>query len=778
MKSNRCVHIVHFIYTVYFPIFLIVACASGGGGESDHTSNQDASTTIISNRTYTVSIQNKQTINYSLKPSITILFNESIDLNSATTHQIRLFDQTTQQSINLHLNLTATKINASYNDPLVVGHSYRLDLIDIKKLNGSSQTPPQESISFTMAADTVAPNVQSVLLVPSSQSSHYNVLVQLSEEPNNMAQARLMSVLTQSSAQPQAQALNCAVPGPGTQASEILFTVSTPNCFEVGKQYQLDLNSIQDFGGNVAQSSGQLQEVFTMPSVCGSQSQPINITDSIFSLQWHIQNRASNGSPPNGGAAALSGEDLNIKPVWEQQCQGDNIYVAVVDDGLYINHPDLSPNVAPGLSYNYSTSSADPSGGGHGTAVAGLIASPINNLGVVGVAPKAKLMGFNMLQASSVNNIADAMTRQINLVNVSNNSWGYIDHLGYIDSPSTWKSAVDLGVSQGRNGKGIVYLFAAGNGSEGDTWWDNSNYDGFANYRNVLAVGGVDSAGKWAKYSEQGANVLVAGPTMQDVRNGNNNGQFDGLYTTYPPGQGNLNAHGVYAFNGNYYSSFNGTSGSTPTVAGVVAILLQMNPNLTWRDVRWILAKTARKNDPTDNDWASSAIGQGFNHKYGFGVPNALAALNEARQFSPLSSYKSCSSTLLNYNNSPIIYGQTGSISVGNNAFTNCRITIIEFVELSLSINGNPQQLAIRLISPAGQISRLSEYHICPNSCYINNGWTFGSVRHLGESRAGTWRIEIENNQPSAPNQYVGYLHGFTQNTKYLTKAQLVFYGH
>lgn len=778
MKSTRCTHILHFIYTVYLPVFLIVACASGGGGESASPPGSTESSPVISNRTYTVSIQNKQIINYSLKPSITIFFNESIDINSATTQQIRLFDQTTQQSINLGLNTTTNKITASYNNPLIVGRQYRLDLIDIKKLNGSGQTPPQESISFTIAADTVAPSVQSVLLVPASQGSHYNVLVQLNEEPANISQARIISVSTQSNAQTQSQTLNCAVPGPGTQSSEILFTVSTPNCFEVGKQYQLDLNSIQDFGGNVAQSSGQLQEVFTMNSVCGSQSQPITINDGIFSLQWHIQNRASNGSPPNGGTSALVGEDLNINPVWEQQCQGDNVYVAVVDDGLYINHPDLSANVAPGLSYNYSTSSADPSGGGHGTAVAGLIASPINNLGVVGVAPKAKLMGFNMLQASSITNIADSMIRQINLVNVSNNSWGYVDHLGYIDSPSTWKSAVDLGVAQGRNGKGIVYLFAAGNGSEGDTWWDNSNYDGFANYRNVLAIGGVDSAGKWAKYSEQGANVLVAGPTMQDVRNGNNNGQFDGLYTTYPPGQGNLNAQGVYTFNGDYYSSFNGTSGSTPTVSGVVALMLQVNPNLTWRDVRWILAKTARKNDPTDIGWASSAIGHGFNHKYGFGVPNAFAAVNEARQFSTLPTYKTCSSSLFTYNSSPIIYGQTGSINVDNNVFTNCSINTIEFVEIKLSINGNPQQLAIRLISPSGQISRLSEYHICPNSCTINNGWTFGSIRHLGEARAGTWRIEIENNQPSAPNQYASYLSGFTQNTKYLTQAQLVFYGH
>ena len=134
---------------------------------------------------------------------------------------------------------------------------------------------------------------------------------------------------------------------------------------------------------------------------------------------------------------------------------------------------------------------------------------------------------------------------------------------------------------------------------------DNSNYDGRANYRGVMAVAAVNDQGVQSSYSESGANLWVAAPggefcvstSMPSPRQivpgfgpQYGNGVTTGDCTT--PTTGNPNPE-------DYTKCMNGTSSATPDVAGVVALMLAANPNLTWRDVRIILAETARKNDAT-----------------------------------------------------------------------------------------------------------------------------------------------------------------------------------
>ncbi|HEX5515748.1 MAG TPA: S8 family serine peptidase, partial [Gammaproteobacteria bacterium] len=264
--------------------------------------------------------------------------------------------------------------------------------------------------------------------------------------------------------------------------------------------------------------------------------------DPLLELQWHLL---------DSGQAGAARAALNVTPVWnsceDASCRGEGVRIAVVDDGLEIGHPDLWPNIVPGASYNYLTGSLNPSPratgqDSHGTAVAGLAAArDFNSEGGRGVAPRAGLVGYNLLQNPTLANEADAMTRGRALMAISTNSWGAPDGLGRLQpSNLSWRSAIETGLSEGRGGRGIVYTWAAGNGHWIDTIdgqdfaRDNANYDGRANYYGVLAIGAVDHRGIKARYSEEGANLWLVAP-------GGNGGCDNGLVTTDLSGAAGLN---------------------------------------------------------------------------------------------------------------------------------------------------------------------------------------------------------------------------------------------
>jgi subtilisin family serine protease len=150
-------------------------------------------------------------------------------------------------------------------------------------------------------------------------------------------------------------------------------------------------------------------------------------------------------------------------------------------------------------------------------------------------------------------------------------------------------------VTLGRGGKGTVFLWAGGNGNYNG---DDSNYDGWAASPYAIAVSAIGDDGEAAPYSEPGANILVCAPS---------NGGTQGVTTTDITGSTGYNAGtGSDYANGDYTNSFGGTSSATPAVAGVVALMLQANPNLGYRDVQEILMRSATTNDPNDGGWVTN----------------------------------------------------------------------------------------------------------------------------------------------------------------------------
>ena len=184
------------------------------------------------------------------------------------------------------------------------------------------------------------------------------------------------------------------------------------------------------------------------------------ISDSLYGCQWHLRNQEQ------------VGEDINVEPVWAEGVNGEGVNVAVVDDTMDYSHEDLAGNINSSLNHDYGgMGGAYRPFDHHGTAVAGIIAARDNGFGVRGVAPRATIFGYNYLagdwqQFEDINR-ADAMSRNRVVTAVSNNSWGPRDGpwLGYANQ--LWKSAVDSGIREGYDGKGVFYVFAGGNGGRG-----------------------------------------------------------------------------------------------------------------------------------------------------------------------------------------------------------------------------------------------------------------------------------------------------------------------
>lgn len=467
-------------------------------------------------------------------------------------------------------------------------------------------------------------------------------------------------------------------------------------------------------------------------------------SDPLFTDQWHLNN------------SITSGEDANVSSVWSSGSTGSGVVVSVVDDGLEILHEDLCSNVSSSVTgYNYATKSTDPTHSvftsHHGSSVAGVIASISgNSLGGKGVAYDAKLVGRNILEGATDSNVAEALTSQTDLISISNNSWGAADGTGNYNSTlatSLWKNAIISGITTGRSGKGTLYFWAAGNGGYSGIInnttlpFDNSNFDGQANYYGVLAICGVGEDGKRASYSEKGANLWVCAHTQ-----GTNTGYTRAITTTDASGGKGLNTSSSSSdlSNKNYTKKFNGTSSAAPLAAGVTALLVGKYPAFSWRDVREILAKSARKNDSSNSDWTTNTAGYNINHNYGFGTIDATRAMSTASTWSSITNPQiTCDIASAT--------SSTGQISFTTSACNN--ISKIEFIEINFSTTASDTgTITIELYrsNTSGTKSILIESHYCASGnsyVFCQTGSNMGTIRmgtsrHLGESVGSTWILK------------------------------------
>ncbi|TGN20921.1 S8 family peptidase [Leptospira idonii] len=527
------------------------------------------------------------------------------------------------------------------------------------------------------------------------------------------------------------------------------------------------------------------------PTDCSAVSSP---NDTYYGYQWHLKNTGQamySGTHPAG----TSGADINVLPVWQAGLSGKTTLVSIVDDGVLLDHEDLQPNAkSESVNFLHGTNglAANDTGGelaNHGTAVTGIIsARGGNGIGVTGVAPCSQFIAYNYLSKSTDANMATSLTGNKSVF-VSNNSWGSEDGSGhYQKAPNSFYTNIEAGITNNREGKGTVYVFAGGNGAgtlgeATGTEVDNSNYDGYASHYGTMAVSGVLNTGVRAAYSEKGANLWLSAYTGRDGVINTAITTTDNIgFTTewgYNPGTGSTNYPDTSSFNypnRKYTSTFNGTSAAAPMVSGVVSLLLEKYPNLTWRDVKVILAKSAKKTDSSDANWVSTSPGYDYSTVYGFGTVDAEQALQTASSWTSLGG----SSSLKTWSTEGTVslnIDQSGSYSTQNIVVSSSGITKIEFIRLILtSSHPNPGEIRMKLQSPTSPVQRtieIQEPHLCYSggkkqtptiSCSAMTNQIFGVSGFLDFPANGTWNLLLKDENSGTP-------------TGNLTYYKIIFYG-
>ena len=530
--------------------------------------------------------------------------------------------------------------------------------------------------------------------------------------------------------------------------------------------------------------------------------------DPYFTKQWHICGRGQNG--------AKKASDAKVPTTWDLRdsngnlIRGSGVVIGIVDDGVQVggitgledgftsysltdgttSHLDLQANMSI-YRYNWNDSSSafypeyDPNPGvsdNHGTAVAGVAAAVgYNSIGGTGVAPSAQIAPLRLI----ANNFTDADEAEAYLfgngskgegrIQIKNNSWGIgngttdLTTFGngsspITETPSTSLAAAALQYAVTQPQLRQIVLFAAGNGQQQQ---ENTNYRGRQNSIYVIPVAAVNDQATQCNYSTPGASIVISAPSGGE--SGPNN-RPQGTLTTDRTGDEGYNPPAAGSTttdleNVAYTEHFNGTSSACPVVAGATALLLQANPNLTWRDVKEIYISTATRNNPSDQDWSRNGAGFWFNHKYGAGLINTSSAVRMARTYrNNLTTMTSVSSSLLYLKDDAndegaLIPDDSARGYVRKFDMRSLNSLRVEHATLTLDIDHPDRgELEIQLISPAGTVSRLAETHNSygpdstgqyvftardENANYPN--WTFSTVHNWGEDSRGLWTLKVSD---------------------------------
>jgi len=307
--------------------------------------------------------------------------------------------------------------------------------------------------------------------------------------------------------------------------------------------------------------------------------------DPWFDRAWHLND------DDRGLSAYLA---------WDIGWGDEDVVVAVYDDGIERDHPDL--NISPeGKNWLYDPPRDDPwppqSSAAHGTSCAGIIgAVGDNDLGVIGVAPGVTVMPMRITNYpdggfASSSNQGDAILYAAER--------GHVGTVSIIGMRSSYlEDAIEEAALKGRGGKGFLFFTSSGNGGNGELTYPSL-------FKYSISVGASTSSDRKASYSQWGE----TGKTVEFLAP-------SGVPTTDLVGSRGWS-------NGDYNSSFGGTSAATPVAAGVAALILSTNPDLTRDQVLDVMRSTCDKIGGVDYG------SDGIHPMYGYGRLNAFRALQK-----------------------------------------------------------------------------------------------------------------------------------------------------
>ncbi len=340
--------------------------------------------------------------------------------------------------------------------------------------------------------------------------------------------------------------------------------------------------------------------------------------DDLVAHEWHLQNK---GRIPDSPIRIKSGADAKVVDAWKRlgNTGSSKIKVAVIDNGFDTGHPDLKNKIIN--PFNLKTESAwlpqSSSDTGHGTSCASVAIAASNGTGIIGAAPNAKFIPVHgtSFEDSKTEKMFDYCVKKG--ADIISCSWGTVENNHKLSYRK--KRAIADAAKKGRNGKGTIIVYAAGN--EGVNYLNH-----YAAHPDVIAVGASTSQDKHAYYSNTGLELSVVAPSSGDYYDD----EWPVMVARAWWDKGNASQSGNYKFwadgksRGEKYHHFGGTSSAAPLVAGICALMLSANPALTAKEVKQILQSTA---DKIGKSWEYS---NGYSKKYGYGRVNADRAVAEA----------------------------------------------------------------------------------------------------------------------------------------------------
>uniref|UniRef100_A0A8C0XWG5 Furin (paired basic amino acid cleaving enzyme) a n=1 Tax=Cyprinus carpio carpio TaxID=630221 RepID=A0A8C0XWG5_CYPCA len=438
-------------------------------------------------------------------------------------------------------------------------------------------------------------------------------------------------------------------------------------------------------------------------------------TDPKFAQQWYLVNH----------------RDLNVKEAWKRGFTGQGVVVSILDDGIEKNHPDLIQNYDPDASYDVNDGDPDPqprytqlNDNRHGTRCAGEVAAVANNgMCGVGVAYNSKIGGVRMLDGE-VTDVVEAQSLSLNPqhIDIYSASWGPEDDGKTVDGPAKLaKEAFLRGVNEGRGGRGSIFVWASGNGGREK---DSCNCDGYTNSIYTLSISSSTQNGNVPWYSEACSSTLA---------------------TTYSSGGLNEKQIVTTDLRQKCTDSHTGTSASAPLAAGIIALALEANKNLTWRDMQHLVVRTSNPAHLTTNDWKTNGVGRRVSHSYGYGLLDAGAIVALAKNWTNVGPQRKCVLSLVSEPRnigSHLVINKSVDACAGTDNF----VSSLEHAQAHLTLSYNRRgNLAIYLISPQGTRSTLLAPRPHDYSSDGFSDWAFMTTHSWDEDPRGEWTLEIEN---------------------------------
>lgn len=528
--------------------------------------------------------------------------------------------------------------------------------------------------------------------------------------------------------------------------------------------------------------------------------------DPLLKYAWHIDNY---GQTVFAQTPAIAGFDLNLSETWTEQIYGNGVNVQISDDGLEDTHEDLkdnfsynnqSKNYTTAAPYTSNTSAPLMSDDNHGTCVAGLVAAVgWNGVGSRGVAPKAKLTIVNFLSSAVTITNALKLDQTQGSFDISNMSWGTTQDTVYTLSPA-YNTQVKSMITTGRSNKGTIFVKAAGNdfavecnGMTATYCIGNSNFDTDNVLPYIITVGALNAEGVSSSYSSTGSNLWVSSfggefgidtPAMiTSDRSGCTRGYSTSSATTsFEKGTNSENA------SCNYTSTFNGTSSAAPVLSGVIALLLEANPALTWREVKYVLAKSATADAYAtgaiahplgsglpggyvwEQKWITNGAGFKFHNWYGFGRVNVdgAIALAKTAKTTPidLGTYTESNWDVADVHtglNLAIPDNSAAGVTDTINVATNLKI---EGVQIRVAItHADISELALELTSPSGTKSIIvnARNSLTGLSDYVEE--TFLSNAFYQENSVGNWTLKVVDGKAGTTGTVTAFKLNFVGGT-------------